>query len=268
MNASRCCLGSNSGLSSSMDLMDVTISFAIGISSNLMWISCLILRFVILDGFSMMKVENLELGIYRGRFSHVLIIVMYHPISSTVPSTSVFSILRERHHLQSGILRKFARQPSAFPTHLLIQSPTLKGLVKKSINPAKKFEIISRPAKPIATPPIPPKASTDWRRKPIVSIITSIAMRTVTTVASRLIESTCVLSIRPSLEKRDRILSIHRSINHVAAKIIPSSRDTRMYLAAPVAESGLATTSAREVPTVKTERNSRGLCMHSNTDSL
>mmetsp|Transcript_19247 Transcript_19247/g.77085 ORF Transcript_19247/g.77085 Transcript_19247/m.77085 type:complete len:244 (-) Transcript_19247:916-1647(-) len=243
MNASRCCLGSNSGLSSSMDLMDVTISFAIGISSNLMWISCLILRFVILDGFSMMKVENLELGIYRGRFSHVLIIVMYHPISSTVPSTSVFSIL-------------------------LIQSPTLKGLVKKSINPAKKFEIISRPAKPIATPPIPPKASTDWRRKPIVSIITSIAMRTVTTVASRLIESTCVLSIRPSLEKRDRILSIHRSINHVAAKIIPSSRDTRMYLAAPVAESGLATTSAREVPTVKTERNSRGLCMHSNTDSL
>mmetsp|Transcript_12172 Transcript_12172/g.37105 ORF Transcript_12172/g.37105 Transcript_12172/m.37105 type:complete len:211 (-) Transcript_12172:670-1302(-) len=205
--------------------------------------SCRILLLVILEGFSMMKVENRELGMYRGRFSHVRIMVMYHPMSSTVPSTSLFSIL-------------------------LIQSPTLNGRVKKSINPAKKLEIISRPAKPIATPPIPPKARTDCNFRPMVSIITRIAMTTVTTVANRLMESTWVLSTLPSLENRERILSIHLRMNHVAAKMTPSSRATLMYFVAPVADSGRATASAMDVPTVNTDRNSSGRCMHSKTDSL
>ena len=85
------------------------------------------------EGFSILMVEKIPLGMYSGLLSKVRILVSRQPIFSTVPSIS-----------RSGDL---------------IQSPTTKGLSQNIIIPPKKLAKVSLAAKPTAKPPTEPKAN-------------------------------------------------------------------------------------------------------------
>mmetsp|Transcript_14860 Transcript_14860/g.37921 ORF Transcript_14860/g.37921 Transcript_14860/m.37921 type:complete len:276 (-) Transcript_14860:156-983(-) len=220
--------------------MSAQIADATCASSRRMLMSCRMRRFVILEGFSIIMVAKCELGTKIGRLSHLRTRVRYHPISSTVPSNWV-------------------------PETDWIHSPIVNGRVTKIINPQKKLEMISLPAKPMATPPIPPNARTVLILTPTASKPKRTAIITATMVAIFEYTSIWVASANDSDVKRSLIFSIQLMINHVAAKMIPSSRAPWMKETTPVADSGREIASASAVPTTNTERNSSGRCMHSNT---
>ena len=79
----------------------------------------------------MLLVANTAFGIYIGLLSNVRRRVLYQPIFSTVPSIPF----------------------------VLIQSPSLKGRLKKSMNPEKKFWEMFWVPKARPTPAPPPKAA-------------------------------------------------------------------------------------------------------------
>mmetsp|Transcript_4107 Transcript_4107/g.12901 ORF Transcript_4107/g.12901 Transcript_4107/m.12901 type:complete len:250 (+) Transcript_4107:189-938(+) len=97
--------------------------------------------------------EKNELGMLYTSRSKLFIVVLYHPMSRTIPVTSL---------------------PLAVKT---ISSPTRKGLVVKITSPEKTFSRRSLPARPMASDPIPPSA-----RIPLTSYPMILTARTAVTI--------------------------------------------------------------------------------------
>ena len=92
--------------------------------------------------------EIMAFGIFTTEFSKVLILVLRKVISSTVPSKA----------------------------STCIQSPTIKGLSKKTTTPANRFFAVSCAAKVKITPPIPKPATKPFRLTPKAVIMINPAM--------------------------------------------------------------------------------------------
>mmetsp|Transcript_11277 Transcript_11277/g.33891 ORF Transcript_11277/g.33891 Transcript_11277/m.33891 type:complete len:342 (+) Transcript_11277:2216-3241(+) len=118
-------------------------------------------------------------------------LVRYHPTSSTIPSTL---------GPVDGVN--------------MTSSPTSKGLLERMIRPVKRFSRISRPARPMARPPTPPMANTEFTSRPT-------AWHDITAPTSRVMTD---MSLSSASMRRCLVSSPFSSSSHV------HSRSTRALM--------------------------------------